>query len=173
MYSKCGCLQEARQLFDKIRKQGNANVITWSAMIAAYTQQDQAEDAINLFHEMNQESIIPDDRTYSSILTACASLVNLKLGKEIVDEISKRNIKWTIELETSLLNMYAKCGCLQEARQLFDKMRKQGNKNVITWNAMIAGYAQFGNAQEALDLFDEMKLENMKPNDITFINLLT
>ena len=68
-------------------------------------------------------------------------------------------------MRNSLLNMYLKCGSMNEAQSIFDNME---SRNIITWNAMISGYGQNGNGKESIELFKQMQQEGIQPDHFTF-----
>eukprot|EP01018_Ginkgo_biloba_P030615 Gb_17428 [translate_table: standard] len=156
MYAKCGSIDVACQLFDKMPK---TDVVTWSAMIAGYAQNGHANEALTLFHEMQLADVKPNGVTIVSVLSACADLGSLQQGKNIHDSIIKNGIELDVSLETALVAMYAKCGSVEIACQLFDNMYK---RDVVSWNTMIAGYGMHGHAKDALELFLQMQEIGMK-----------
>ncbi|KAE8665331.1 Pentatricopeptide repeat-containing protein [Hibiscus syriacus] len=139
-YSRLNEIKSARLLFDESSEKTSAS---WYAMISGYTQNGFTEVAISLFQEMHRSKVSPNPVTFTSILSACAQLGALSLGK------------W--------------CGGITEARELFDLMV---GKNVVTWNAMISGYGLHGQGQDALRLFSEISHSGVAPNGITFLSLL-
>jgi pentatricopeptide repeat protein len=166
MYAKCGSMDEARSLFDTMQSK---NDITWNAMIQGYGENGNGKEALELFEQMKKEGLQPSQFTYTIVLSTCANLSALSLGRKIHSEIDKGGIEWNIEMKTSLLNMYAKCGSMDEARSIFDTMQ---SKNDITWNAMIQGYGENGNGKDALELFEQMKQAMIYPDSLTFVALL-
>ena len=166
MYSKCGSMNEAQSIFDTMQSK---NIISWTAMISGYRQNGNGKEALKLFEQMQQEGIQPDHITYTIALSVCADLAALSLGREIHTQIDNSGIQWNIEMKNSLLNMYSKCGSMNEAQSIFDTMQ---SKDIISWNAMIAGYGQNGDARKALELFKEMEMQMVQPNSITFVALL-
>eukprot|EP01018_Ginkgo_biloba_P029405 Gb_03473 [translate_table: standard] len=167
MYTKCGSVEIGRQLFDKMC---NRNGVSWNAMIAGYAQNGHAEEALALFHQMQLEDMVPSTVTMVSVLQACADLRALQQGKWIHDYISKRGFESNIFVANSLIAMYAKCGSIEAARNVFYKMSK---RDVISWNAMIDGYVQNGHDNEAFILFKQMQLGDVKPNSVTIVNVLS
>ena len=103
---------------------------------------------------------------YLCLLKPCR---NLAIGKKIHEHIISSRTEWNVKLQTSLLNMYSKCGSMDDARSVFDSMEV---RDVISWNAMIGGYAQNGNGKEALELFKQMEQEGIQPNNVTFVVIL-
>lgn len=159
-------MADARQLLKKFSKR---DAFACNRLIALYTKQGRAEEALNIFWKMVHESVQPNEVSLINIFKACAILGALEQGQEIHDYIVKTGIKQNVMIVNSLLNMYAKCGNLAVALQLFEKMSK---RNVVSWNSMITAYTQHGHPREAFGLFDEMVLDGVKPNEITFVNIL-
>ncbi|KAJ7527666.1 hypothetical protein O6H91_16G065300 [Diphasiastrum complanatum] len=166
MYAKCGCTEDARELFDNMSER---NVVSWTAMIAGYAQNGLGKEALALYEQMKQEGMQPNNVTFVLLLNACASLAALEQGKQIHSEIIKRGFQSDVVVGNTLVDMYAKCGCTEDAREVFDNMSE---RNVVSWTAMIAGYAQNGLGKEALALYEQMKQEDMQPNNVTFVLLL-
>eukprot|EP01018_Ginkgo_biloba_P037498 Gb_11389 [translate_table: standard] len=167
MYAKCMSVEVARQLFDRLPER---NVVSWSAMIAGYAQSGHVNEALTLFHEMQFTNVIPNSVTIVSVLQACTHLTSLKQGRWIHGCIIRRGFETDVFVMTALIDMYAKCGNVELARHLFDKMP---TKNVVSWSAMIAGYGIHGQGENALALFNTMQQTGMKPNHITFVSILS
>eukprot|EP01018_Ginkgo_biloba_P036993 Gb_08070 [translate_table: standard] len=166
MYAKCGSVEIARHVFNNMSKK---SVVSWNAMIAGYAQNGHANEALRLFRRMQLANITLDSATIVSVLPACADLATLQQGKCIHGYIKRRGFESDVIVGTALVDMYAKCGRIEIAQHLFDEM---SNRNVVSWNAMIAGYVQNGHANEALSLFLQMQLEDMTPNSVTMVNVL-
>eukprot|EP01018_Ginkgo_biloba_P007726 Gb_41233 [translate_table: standard] len=150
MYAKCGNIQKARHVFDKMH---HRNVVSWTAIIAAYAQNGQGTESLKLFRQMKLAGVKPESKTFASVLPACAKLAALEQGVKIHEEIIRNGFQSDVFVENALVDMYAKCGSIRKARELFDKMPQP---NLVTWNTMIAGYAQNGHADEAFKLFQKM-----------------
>ncbi|KAL6534794.1 hypothetical protein OROGR_013469 [Orobanche gracilis] len=166
VYSRLNELELARKLFDESPEKPLAS---WNAMISGYAQNGQTEKAVSLFHEMQKLDIRPNPVTVTSILSACAQLGTLGLGKWVHDLIKNESFESNIYVSTALVDMYMKCGSIKEAKCLFDTMEE---KNVVTWNAMISGYGLHGRGDEALKLLDEMLLYGIHPTKVTFLSVL-
>eukprot|EP01018_Ginkgo_biloba_P036926 Gb_11578 [translate_table: standard] len=162
MYAKCGSIKDARQMFDKMPRQ---NVVSVNAMIAAYTSDGLCQEALTLFYRMQQRGVQPDQYTFSSVLPACARLGALEHGKKVHEDIMRSGFQSNAFVGSSLIDMYVKCGSIENARKVFDQMLR---RNVVSWNAMIAGYAQNGNFDEALNLFGQMQLRGVKPDLVSW-----
>ncbi|CAM6096132.1 unnamed protein product [Calypogeia fissa] len=150
VYIKCRALLDARRVFDEFEEK---TVITWNMMIAGYAKSDRTESAMELFQRMRQEGAQPDEVTYLCILTACASPLALDWGKGVHARIRHAGLESDVRVGTALLQMYAKCGCITEARRVFENLT---NRNLTTWNVMISGYAASGNIDDAQLMFDRM-----------------
>ncbi|GKV06409.1 hypothetical protein SLEP1_g18307 [Rubroshorea leprosula] len=168
MYSKCGELSTAQDLFVGLQQR---NVISWNVIIGGYTHMSEYKEALNLFRKMLQLNVEPTEVTFLSILPACASLGALDIGKWIHAYIDKnfQNLN-NSSLWTSLIDMYAKCGSIEAAKQVFKNME---GKSLASWNAMISGLAMHGQAGPVFELFSRMTREGFKPDEITFVGLLS
>ncbi|KAJ7540610.1 hypothetical protein O6H91_10G022900 [Diphasiastrum complanatum] len=166
MYAKCGCTEDSRELFNNMRER---DVVSWTAMIAAYAQSGLGKEALALYEQMKQEGVQPNNVTFVLLLKACASLGALEQGKQLQSDIIKKGFHSNVIVGCTLVDMYAKCGCIEDARELFNNMSE---RDVVSWNALIAGYAQNGFGKEALALYEQMKQEGMQPDNVTFVVLL-
>ncbi|XVE54382.1 hypothetical protein DITRI_Ditri03aG0076300 [Diplodiscus trichospermus] len=168
MYSKCGDLDIAFDLFESLEQK---DVISWNVMIGGCTHMSCYKEGLELFRRMLQSNIEPSDVTFLSILPACANLGALHLGKWIHAYIDKNfQNSNNLSLWTSLIDMYAKCGSIETAQQVFNGMKQ---KSSASWNAMISGLAMHGLAEKALELFSRMTSEGFKPDNITFVGVLS
>ncbi|XVE79963.1 hypothetical protein DITRI_Ditri14bG0099600 [Diplodiscus trichospermus] len=169
MYGKCGDLVSARRVFDGMHEK---DVVTWNAMITGYAQNGMSDEAIKLFHAMKYAGVKPDKITLVGVLSACASIGALDLGKWIDTYASQRGLQHNIFVSTALVDMYAKCGSLDDAQRVFENMPV---KNEVSWNAMISALAFHGRPHEALSLFERMSTEGRDacPNDVTFVGVLS
>eukprot|EP01018_Ginkgo_biloba_P012485 Gb_18788 [translate_table: standard] len=167
MYAKCGGLVDARRVFNGVPKR---DAFSWNVMIAAYTKYGFPEEALVLFHQMRRTGVQPNQFTFSSVLPACADLVDLKEGMEIHEEIIRDGFESDVFVGNVLVDMYVKCGSIENARHLFDKMPQ---RDVISWTAMIAAYSRHAHSEEALVLFCQMQRTGIQPNQFTFASVLT
>jgi pentatricopeptide repeat protein len=167
MYAKCGSIEIAHQLFVKLSKR---DVISWNSMIASYTQNGRAREALTVFHQMRLGDTKPDSVTMVSVLPACANLAALQQGKWIHAFIFRSGHESHVSVQNALIDMYSKCGSIEAACNVFDKMSQ---RDVVSWNAMIAGYGMHGQGKEALARFSEMQKAGLKPTHITFIAVLS
>ncbi|KAK9161778.1 hypothetical protein Syun_008119 [Stephania yunnanensis] len=164
-YMKCGSIEEARKLFDSMPER---DVVSWSAMISGYAQHDRFVETLELFNEMQRGEVRPDETTLVSVVSACAHLVALDQGKWTHAYIKKNNFEINSVLGTTLIDMYMKCGCVENALEVFYGMKERG---VSSWNAIIVGLAVNGLVEESLEKFSEMSNHGVAPNEITFMGV--
>ncbi|KAL6341852.1 hypothetical protein AAG906_038097 [Vitis piasezkii] len=166
MYGKCGCLEMAKEVFEQIQRK---NVVSWNSMIAGCSLKGDSKSCIELFRRMDEEGIRPTLTTLSSILMACSRSVNLQLGKFIHGYIIRNRVEADIFVNSSLIDLYFKCGNIGSAENVFQNMPKT---NVVSWNVMISGYVKVGSYLEALVIFTDMRKAGVKPDAITFTSVL-
>ncbi|KAJ0024496.1 hypothetical protein Pint_09189 [Pistacia integerrima] len=198
MYAKCGHLVFARRVFNSLterniiswtamitafsqngdvekawdcfNKMPERNLITWNSMISTYNQHGFWEDGLNLYNLMLREGVKPDRVTFATSIVACANLTILKLGTQIVAQAEKLGFGSNVSVANSVLTMYSRCGQIEEAQKIFDSI---GKKNLISWNAMMAGYAQNGKGKKVIEIFEDMLTMKCKPDHISFVALLS
>ncbi|XP_055825635.1 pentatricopeptide repeat-containing protein At1g08070, chloroplastic-like [Solanum dulcamara] len=166
MYGICQQPDDAHQLFDEIPKR---NVVTWNALITSYTHNRMFREAIDVFREMPASGAKPGEVTMVGVLSACSHLGALSQGQWIHDYIVKNRLRVNVYVGTALIDMYAKCGDIDEAKKVFETM---GVKNIYTWNVLISAYAMNGQGEAALQTFDRMIVEDLKPDHVTFLGIL-
>lgn len=164
MYAKCGCLTDARRVFDNLPVK---DVVTWNSMIGGYSQQGLGQAAISLYESMQQEVTTPPNRvTFVCLSQACAGLGDLDRGKVIHADLQRRALEGDTYLSNSLVDMYGKCKSIEDARKVFESVAV---KDVVTYNAMIAGYVQNGLNLDALALYASMQQQDtIRPNQVTY-----
>ncbi|KAF5195551.1 Pentatricopeptide repeat-containing protein [Thalictrum thalictroides] len=167
-YCKNGDLDCARLLFDAMPEK---NLVSWNAMIGGYCQNKEPRKALELFHEMQSSSVFePDDVTVVSVLPAIADLGTLDIGEWVHSYVQWKRLDKSSNVCTALTDMFAKCGAIMKAKQVFSKIT---NRETASWNAMINGFAINGHCEEALEVFTVMLGEGAKPNEITMIGVLS
>ncbi|XP_011625464.2 putative pentatricopeptide repeat-containing protein At3g13770, mitochondrial [Amborella trichopoda] len=165
-YTKCDCLGDARLLFERMPER---NVVSWTAMISAYSRRGHSSEALSLFVKMLGADFQPNEFTFATVLTCCNGNFGFDHGKQIHSLLVKTHFKSHIFVSSSLLDMYAKAGKIHDARQVFDGMK---DRDIVSCTAIIAGYAQLGLDEEALKLFRQLQKEGMRPNYVTFTTVL-
>lgn len=166
MYAKTGDLNCAYAVFEKMIEK---DVISWTSLVTGYAQNGSHEESLKIFCDMRIVGVRPDQFIVASILSACAELTLLEFGKQVHSEFIKSGLRSSLSVENSLVTMYAKCGCLDDADTIFVSMQV---RDVITWTALIVGYAQNGKGKDSLRFYDAMVSSGTKPDFVTFIGLL-
>ncbi|KAJ0987107.1 hypothetical protein J5N97_005463 [Dioscorea zingiberensis] len=169
MYACCGDVVCAKSLFDA---DGDPNVVAWTTMIAGYVDSGRAREAISLFKEMEAEEITPNEITMVHLLAACAQTRDLETGAWIHARLKcskTQPIRYNVVLATALVDMYARCGSLRAAREVFDEMRE---RNEVTWNVMISGYNQYGRSEDVWGMYRGMCGSGLRPDKVTLLSLL-
>ncbi|XP_059623439.1 pentatricopeptide repeat-containing protein At3g51320 [Cornus florida] len=185
-FAKFGNMDAAHKLFDVMSKK---NMISWNVMITGYLNAGNPGCGLKLFREMVKTGLRGSDTTIVSLLTACGRSARLKEGRSVHGSFIRTIFSSSLIIDTALINMYSKCGRLDVARIIFDRMLV---RNLVCWNAMILGHCIHGNPKDGLDLYAEIvgiaRLEdgeinfdkNIKreqgqriiPDEITFIGVL-
>jgi pentatricopeptide repeat protein len=167
MYTHCGDVMEARQVFDTCVKK---TTVTWNAMITGYAQHGYTKEAYTLFCQMQQEGLKPNKFVYLSVLKAVASASALEWGKEVHAHAVDAGLMSDVAIGNALVNMYTKCGSIKDAHDVFDEMVE---RDVISWTTLIGGYGARGHVEEAFGLFSQMRQEGCKPDRITYLAILS
>ncbi|KAD5961086.1 hypothetical protein E3N88_12559 [Mikania micrantha] len=185
-YSRCGLVgvDAAKKVFCVMDER---DTVSWNTMIGGLVKANRlsdarrlfdemperdmglAKEAVDLYEQMEELGFRPDDGAIISILAACAQSGLLWLGKRVHQSIQRNRYECSTLVENALIDMYAKCGSLNKALNIFNKMCK---KDLVSWNAMIHGLAMHGHGSEALDLFSKMKQEGFAPDKVTFVGVL-
>ncbi|KAF9620483.1 hypothetical protein IFM89_013100 [Coptis chinensis] len=172
MYAKSGNLEEAKLVFDQIKEKDG---ISWNSMLSGYVQNGRASEALSLFEKM---LVCAGARARSNPVTAlimvsaCAYLGSPHLAKELHHFVINSRVAIDTTLWNAILDMYAKCGNLDTAIQMF-RSRLPIERNGSSWNVMISGYGMHGGGKEAFQLYEEMVEQGFDPNHITFTSLLS
>ncbi|KAM7276401.1 hypothetical protein ACFE04_018267 [Oxalis oulophora] len=166
-YAKCDLLVVASSLFSKLRVY---NVFSWAAIIGLNSRLGANENALMGFVRMLEDGFLPDNFVVPNALKACGALNWIGFGKGVHGYVMKEGYDECVFIGSSLVDMYGKCGFLNEARGVFDKMME---RNVVAWNSMIVGYVQNRMNEEAIDLFYDMRMEGFEISQVTVLSFLS
>lgn len=169
-YARTGEVEVAQEYFNAMP---DKNLVSWNIMLALYTRTKDYEECLKLFDGMLElGDVKPNEGTFVSVLTACANLGRLERGQWVHSLIKDCHVKIKLDvlLSTALLTMYAKCGAMVLAREVFDSMVE---RSVVSWNSMIIGYGLHGHCEKALEMFMEMEKRGPRPNEATFVCILS
>lgn len=167
VYAKCSLIKDARWVFECMPERSD---VTWSSMVAGYVQNDLPEEALMLFHRTQTLGLEQTQFMISSAICACASLAALIEGSQVHAVLCKTGFGSNIYASSSLIDMYAKCGCIREAYMVFQGVEEW---STVLWNAMISGFARHAHSLEAMILFEKMQQIGMCPNEVTYIAVLS
>ncbi|GAB2285004.1 hypothetical protein Dimus_019459 [Dionaea muscipula] len=168
-YMKCGELGMARELFDAMPEK---DVVSWSSLIDGYVKGGEHQQALLVFEKMKAVGPKANEITMVSVLCACAHLGTLETGRLMSRYMIENGLPMTLVLQTAVMDMYAKCGAMEEAMAVFHRVPKD-KTDVLFWNAIIGGLANHGRVQESLDIFVEMEMVGVAPDEITYLCLLS
>ncbi|CAA6666430.1 unnamed protein product [Spirodela intermedia] len=186
MYGKCRLVEEMLRAFGGIGRKMEVgacnalgvpgrgvklNVISWTSIVACCSQNAEDTEALDLFGEMQAAGVRPNSVTISCVLPACANIAALGHGRSVHGFSIRNGMSEGVYVGSSLVDMYAKCGRIGDARRVFEAAAPS-SRNVVSWNAMLGGYAMHGKAREAVELFDLMRMRAQKPDSVTFTCLL-
>ncbi|KAJ4745338.1 Pentatricopeptide repeat-containing protein [Rhynchospora pubera] len=168
-YFNEGLYEHAQVVFDEITEK---DIVVYNAMIAGYSKATEtAVSSLKTYKGMQKLGFQPNISSFVSVLGACSLLSDLDFGSQVHCQIIKEKLFSQVKAASALINFYSKCGCIEEARKIFDEMR---HKNVISWTSMIDGYGRNGLPYDALKLFDEMtSIVHVQPNHATLLTVLS
>ncbi|CAL8115741.1 unnamed protein product [Prunus armeniaca] len=166
MYSKCGSVGTARLIFNRMKQK---TAVSWNSMIDGYVQNEDAEEAMEIFQKMLDEGFQPTNVTIMEALHACADLGDLERGKFVHKLVDQLKLGSDVSVMNSLMSMYSKCKRVDIAAKIFKNLQ---GKTLVSWNTMILGYAQNGRVSEALSHFCQMQSQNMKPDSFTMVSVI-
>ena len=164
-YTKCGVMEKAQEIFDKLPVR---DVVSWNSLIAGYVQHGNAEKALYCFEQMQHERISPDLVTFISSLVSCANVGAMGKGQEIHTEITKRGLEKETLIGNGLIDLYIKCGSCTTAKYIFDNLHIW---TIVSWNTLITGYTQLAENENVLELFNIMLKGGILPDLVTFLNV--
>ncbi|KZV28283.1 pentatricopeptide repeat-containing protein [Dorcoceras hygrometricum] len=167
LYAKCGSMNYMIKFFQEMQAKDS---VSYSAIITGCVQNGNAEDALQMFHKMQLSGFEPELATMMGFLPACSQLSALQHGICGHGYSVVRGFESNVSLSNALIDMYNKCGKIEEARLVFDKMH---GRDVVSWNAMLVGYGIHGYGKEAILLFQNMQNEGAQPDYVTFVALLS
>ncbi|XP_024543687.1 pentatricopeptide repeat-containing protein At1g11290, chloroplastic-like isoform X2 [Selaginella moellendorffii] len=179
MYSKCGSVVEARQIFDVML---HRSIVSWNSMMLGYVENGEPEQALGLFSRLERQGggVLPDARTLVAGLMACSSLAK-RAGDDTLEKILEKGVElhWRAKqlgyesqlfVANTLIDMYSKCGSLEKAKLVFDSMPA---RDVVSWNSLLLGFSESGDDQKmVLELFQQMQAERFAPNSRTFVAVI-
>ncbi|PIN16944.1 hypothetical protein CDL12_10403 [Handroanthus impetiginosus] len=169
-HARIGDCDGALEFFSRMGKKGLApDLVTWNAMISGFVQSQRVIEALEFFRHMLLSGIKPNQVTVTGLLPACGMIGSIGRGRELHGLIYRMGLDFNVFVASALIDMYSKCGSIEEARNVFNNCP---NMNAASWNAMIGCYGKHGMVHSALELFERMQDEEIQPNEVTFISVL-
>ncbi|XP_051116492.1 pentatricopeptide repeat-containing protein At5g13270, chloroplastic [Andrographis paniculata] len=159
MYCNCGCISDARKVFDEMPKR---TLASWITIISAYANSGQSQKALELYLSIQTSDSKPNPSIYITLLK---NLSNMELGKQMHCQVIKAGYAENVAMETTLCNMYVNCGDLDNAEAIFDRIN---GKNTVSWTSMIVGFTQSGRIPDALRCFRRMVDEGVDLDEFVF-----
>ncbi|KAK6262433.1 hypothetical protein QUC31_008249 [Theobroma cacao] len=156
-----------KEMFWKLARK---SLVSWNVMIAVFVNNLLSTEAVDLYSQMEACGIEPDSFTIASVLPACGDLSAIFLGRRIHEYVERKKLLPNLALENALIDMYAKCGCLQEAKAVFDQMKF---RDIVSWTSLISAYGMSGQGYSAVALFSEMQDSGLTPDSIAFVSVLS
>uniref|UniRef100_A0A6N2LN52 RIO2 kinase winged helix domain-containing protein n=1 Tax=Salix viminalis TaxID=40686 RepID=A0A6N2LN52_SALVM len=167
MYAACGQFENAYKVFELMPEK---DIVAWNSVINGFALNGKPNEVLTLYKRMGSEGVEPDGFTMVSLLSACADLATLALGRRAHVYMVKVGLNKNLHANNALLDLYAKCGTISEARNIFDEIGIE--RNVVSWTSLIVGLAVNGFGEEALEHFKDMEREGLVPSEITFVGVL-
>ncbi|XP_015072280.1 pentatricopeptide repeat-containing protein At1g34160 [Solanum pennellii] len=163
-YSKCGDLDYAYKVFDEM---GVRDIASWNALIAGLAQGNRPTEALLLFKKMREEDMEPNEVTVLGALSACSQLGANKEGELVHEYIKSKNLDCKVIVCNAVIDMYAKCGVVGRAYEVFSEMKCLRTR--VTWNTMIMALAMYGDGEQALELFERMGQAGIDPDSVSYL----
>lgn len=167
MYSRCSFIDMSFKIFHEMLER---DLVSWNTMISSLVQNGFDDEALMLVYEMQKQGFKIDSVTVAALLSAASNIRNPHIGKQTHAYLIRHGIEFE-GMDSYLIDMYAKSGFVRTSQRLFEKNYTQ-DKDLATWNSMIAGYSQNGLAEEAFVLFKLMLEQNLLPNAVTLASIL-
>lgn len=178
MYSKCGTILEAENVFTMMSQR---DAVAWNAMLLAYVEHGQEDKAIQLYRQMQEEQVTADNYTLMSVIQACgnlvekeaalvsgvsATMVSQEIGRALLADARMKDFASDAFVSTALLSMFGKCGAIVEAEKVFLAMSP---RSIVSWTAMLSAYTEQGQAENALQVYKQLQEEGLSPDQGTFV----
>lgn len=166
MYLKCDGVDDGVRVFDSMPER---NVVSWTSLLTGYSQKGLHDDAFELFSRMQSEGIKPNPFTFATVLASAAAQGVLENGRQMHGQLIKFGYQGTVFVCNPLINMYSRCGLVEEARAVFNRMV---NRDAVSCNAMVAGLVLNGYESEAVQEFRHMRAAGLKPTQSSFATMI-
>ncbi|XP_023752420.1 pentatricopeptide repeat-containing protein At5g04780, mitochondrial [Lactuca sativa] len=167
VYAKCNLLKDAIRVFEYMPER---SAVTWSSMVAGYVKNELHEEALMTFKKVQTTGVEFNQFILSSVVAACAAIAAKIEGIQAHAVLFKTGFILNFFVSSSLVDMYSKCGSINEAYLVFSCVKE---KNIVLLNAMISGFSRHGRSMEAMILFEKMQQIGLQPNEVTYVSVLS
>ncbi|GFS32177.1 tetratricopeptide repeat (TPR)-like superfamily protein [Actinidia rufa] len=167
MYARSGRMEDARKAFDILFEK---NLVSYNIIVDGYAKNLYSSEAFEIFNQIEDTGSGVDAFTFASLLSGAASIGAVDKGEQIHARLLKAGFESNLSISNALISMYSRCGNIEAAIQVFTEME---DWNVVSWTSIITGFAKHGFATKALDMFQEMLETGIKPNEVTYIAVLS
>ncbi|XP_020527537.1 pentatricopeptide repeat-containing protein At4g32430, mitochondrial [Amborella trichopoda] len=172
MYAKFQNMDSSQKVFDGMIDA--QEIVSYNAIMAGYAQNELYTEAVEVYFLLasydNVVQLRPTEFTFVSVISSCAGLLSLGLGRRLHCQVAKLGFSSCVFVGSALLDMYAKCGSIEDSERVFSEM---DGRSLVTWTGMISGYAQHGECHKALSLLEEMRIARVSPDPVTFLAVLS
>ncbi|XP_031266918.1 pentatricopeptide repeat-containing protein At2g35030, mitochondrial-like [Pistacia vera] len=159
-----GDMVQASEIFTLMPQR---NIATWNVMIDGYARNGLEGEALKLLNLMLHSRFMPDETTITSVLTSCQGMLELTQAHALAIHLG---FDHETSLSNALVTMYSRIGDVNSARLAFEYLDV---KDVVSWTAMILAYSNHGYSYHVLPAFVRMLKAGVKPDEITFIGVLS
>ncbi|XP_062092138.1 pentatricopeptide repeat-containing protein At4g25270, chloroplastic-like [Humulus lupulus] len=170
LYASCGCVEDAHQVFDEMRKRKNTSAFAWNSLISGYTELCQYEDALALYFQMEEEGFEPDRFTFPRVFKACGGIGSIQIGMAVHRHVVRLGFADDGFILNALVDMYGKCGDIVKARRVFDQI---SSRDSVSWNSILTSYIHHGLFLQALDIFRRMIQKGYRPDSVAASAILS
>ncbi|KAI3521001.1 hypothetical protein L1887_10457 [Cichorium endivia] len=146
------------------------DISLWNAILAVHVESNHAKIVVSLFSDLLQSNVQPDYITILSLTSACAQINHVNLTNSVMGYVIKKGINKYVAVSNAFIDLHAKSGFISYAEKVFDEMPV---RDIISWSTMIHGYGLHGNGEAAFGLFTQMRHSGLKPDETTYINILS
>lgn len=167
LYYKCGKLNYGLYLSAKM---GTQDVVSWTTIIATFAQMGQKEHAIDAFVRMRESGVVPNEYTFASVISGCASLGRVEWGKQLHSHVLQQGLADYLSVANSLVTLYSKCGHLTSASMIFHGL---SSRDIVTWSTIIDGYSQESHGEKAFEYLSWMRRDGPPPDEFALSSVLS
>ncbi|CAO1943510.1 unnamed protein product [Urochloa humidicola] len=168
LYAKCRCLPAAMRVLESLETK---NAVQWTAVVVGHAQEGRVTEAMELFRRFWRSGVGADAHVLSSVVGVFADFALIEQGRQVHGYVVKKpQPAEDVSVGNSMVDMYLKCGLVDEAHQLFEEMPA---RNVVSWTAMINGLGKHGLGREAIAMFERMRADGVEPDEVAYLALLS